>query len=79
MKISDFRGSIQHLERIFHTDRHACVGAKEKAYWSTIAYRFLDEAIALTCARAKPEDLQRQAEIIEKVFTCLAENFPVTK
>ena len=75
-KIADFRNSILHLERIYHTDRHAGANDKEKLYWSTIAYRFLAETQAITCARAKPDDLARQSRIIDLVSSYLNEHFP---
>jgi len=54
--VSDFRGAIEHLERIFNCDRHSCVGEQEKTYWCNRAAAVMAKLEGLDCKRAKPED-----------------------
>lgn len=74
MKIADYRNKVEHLERVFHVDRHACVGNKEKAYWFERAGRILAEVAPMECPRAKPDDIERKNLIVNKVTTYLEEN-----
>jgi len=71
--VSDFRGAIEHLERIFNCDRHSCVGEQEKTYWCNRAAAVMAKLEGLDCKRAKPEDHAAKALIIEKVQKYLVE------
>jgi len=73
VKVAEFRGQIEHLERVFNVDRHAYVGDKEKARWCDRAKRVLAALEVMECPRAKADDLERLASIIAKVKAYLAD------
>lgn len=63
--VAAFRDAIEHLERIVHVERHACVGADEKANWAKIARRIGSELINTTCKRATAADWTRREQAID--------------
>lgn len=76
--VSEFRDAIQALERTYHTDRHACVDTAEKLGNMRNLFFWLRNMEALTCARAKPDDIVRRDGIISAVraYLGLAGNNP---
>jgi hypothetical protein len=74
VKVSEFRGKIEHLERVFNVDRHACVGDKEKADWCGRVKNVLADLEGMECPRAKSDDLERCASIIAKVKAYLVDS-----
>lgn len=74
MYLSDFRSKIQHLEHLFHIDRHACVGSKEKDHWTVVVRRVLRTVDIIECRRAKPEDIARKQNIVGQVKKYLSDN-----
>lgn len=74
VKVSEFRGKIEHLERVFNVDRHACVCDKEKADWCGRVKNVLADLEGMECPRAKAEDLECCVSIIAKVKAYLIDN-----
>ncbi len=72
LSVADFRGSIDHLERVYNVDRCACVGDKEKALWADRCKTLVTEVEGLTCPRAKAADNERHSAIVKKVTAFLA-------
>jgi hypothetical protein len=62
--VSEFRSRIQYAERLFHTDRQACVGAAEKAQNEAMVKAACYELIGTVCKRAKFDDWERRERII---------------
>jgi hypothetical protein len=65
--VSEYRGAVEHLERIFNVDRHACVGKNERDNWADVARRMLTMYEGLECKRAKPDDVERLSAIVKKI------------
>jgi len=63
--IAEFRGVIRQLERIYHTDRHACVGQQEKDNNKRIMQRIQNNLLFIECNKKKPEDVEDYEKIIK--------------
>lgn len=74
VNVAKFRGKIEHLERVFNVDRHACIGDEEKADWCGRVKNVLADLEGMECTRAKVDDLERCAAIITKVKAYLVDN-----
>ena len=72
--VAKYRQAIQSLVRFYNCDRHSCVGEKEKQWWLNEAPSRVAKLEGVSCKRAKPEDHEEKAEIINKVKAYLADN-----
>ncbi len=66
VSVGEFRSRVRHLERVFHNDRHACVGDAEKAGNLRIMFNVMQELICTESKRAKFEDWEERERIIDK-------------
>jgi hypothetical protein len=66
VKVSELRDMIQYAERLFNTDRHACVNADEKAQNEAMVKAACSELIDTVCYRAKEDDWNRRENIIDR-------------
>jgi hypothetical protein len=66
VKVSEFRSRIQYAERLFHTDRQACVGAAEKAQNEAMVKYACSELMNTVCNRATQDDWNRRENIIDR-------------
>jgi len=72
--VAKYRQAIRSLERFYNCDRCSCVGEKEKQWWLNEAPGRVAQLEGISCKRAKPEDHEEKAEIINKVKAYLADN-----
>ena len=66
VNVAEYRRQIGHLERIYHVDRHACVGSLEIKHCAMAAKRVRDDILSMVCPRAKNQDHQRKDTIVQK-------------
>ena len=72
VNVAEFRNRIDHLEDVFYRDRHACVGAAEKAYNIRIIRSVGAVLINTTCKRAKKVDWDRRELILDDSVSYLS-------
>lgn len=66
VKVAEFRGAIEHLERLVRSDWHACVNADERARCIASMKRVGAELICMVCKRATVEDMNRRERAIDR-------------
>ena len=74
VSVSEYRSSIQRLQKLFNVDRHAVVGQKEWEYWRSSIEKSLLSMKDLNCKRAKPSDHEELRSITDKIEKYLTEN-----
>lgn len=65
--VAEFRNEVDALDRTYGTDRHACVCTAEKLNIMRILFFRLRRVQAITCARAKAEDLANRDSVVNTV------------
>lgn len=66
VKVAEFRGAIEHLERLVRCDWHACVNNAERARCIDSMKRVGAELICMVCKRATVDDMNRRERVIDR-------------
>lgn len=66
VNVGEFRGAIEHLERLVHYDYHSAHGPAEKADWLARTKRVGAHLIGLFCKRATADDWMRRERVLDR-------------
>jgi hypothetical protein len=72
VKIAEFRGRIEHLERKIGNDYHSCVNDAERARWAETTRTLGAELVNTVCKRATDEDMDRRERAIDRSTSLIA-------